>query len=140
MNIMVFLGFFKKKKKSLNSKQKINYTVEWPEYIVSLDGKTFENFIQKYPLSVVDFWASWCAPCKAMAPRLRRLSHIYKKKVAFGKLDVNDNKDVAKRYKITGIPCLIFFSYGKNISIITGLKSVGEIKDIIDTLYKRYSR
>lgn len=137
MNIMIFFGFFKKKKKNPNYKQKSDSAVEWPEYIITLDGKTFEDFIQKYPLSIVDFWASWCAPCKAMAPRLRRLSKIYKKKVVFGKLDIQENQDIAKKYKIMGIPHLIFFRYGKKISSMTGLKSVGDIKNIIEDILKR---
>ncbi len=134
---MVFLGFFKKKKKNYNSKEKITSAVEWPDYIVTLDGKTFEDFIQKYPLSVVDFWASWCAPCKLMAQRLRRLSNIYKGKVAFGKIDIQKNKDVSKKYKITGIPHLVFFSHGQKISSVNGLKSVGNIKDVIEDILKR---
>ena len=72
-----------------------------------------------------------------MAPRLRRLSNIYKEKVAFGKLNTQDNQKIAKKYKVSGIPHLVFFSYGKKISSITGLKSVGEIKDIIDKILKK---
>ena len=134
---MIFLGIFKHKRKNRNSKQNIPSAVEWPDYIVNLDRKKFEEFIQKYQLSIVDFWASWCAPCKAMAPRLRRLSNIYKGKVAFGKLDTQKNQDIAKQYKVLGIPHLVFFSYGKKISSITGLKSVGEIKNVIEDLLKK---
>ena len=120
-----------------NSNQKSHSVKEWPDHVLTLEGNNFNKFIEKYPLSMVDFWAPWCAPCKAMAPRLRRLSKIYKGKVAFGKLDIQKNKDIVKQYKITGIPHLAFFSYGKKITSITGLKSVGEIKDIIDDLYKK---
>ena len=134
MNIMVSFKFLKKKKKNHNSRQKTFSEVELPKYIVTLDGKTFEDFIQKYPLSVVDFWALWCAPCKAMSPRLRRLSNIYRGKVAFGKLDIQKNRNIAKQYKVVGIPHLIFFSYGKKISGVTGLKSIGEIKNMIEDL------
>ena len=137
---MIFLGFFKHKKINLNSKKITPASSEWPEYVITLDKKNFQKFIQKYPLSVVDFWASWCAPCKAMAPRLRRLSNIYKGKVAFGKLDTQKNQDIAKQYKIMGIPHLQFFSYGKKISSITGVKSVGAIKNMIDDLLQKGDR
>lgn len=54
-------------------------------------------------MSIVDFWAPRCAPCNTIAPRLRRLSNIYKRKVAFRKIDVQENRNIAKRYKIIGI-------------------------------------
>jgi len=137
MNIMIFLGFFKKKIIKNNSNRRLTSAVEWPNYIVNLDGKKFEDFIKKYSLSIVDFWVSWCAPCKAMAPRIRRLSKIYKEKVAFGKLDIQENQYIARKYKITGVPHLMFFKYGKKISSMTGLKSVGDIKNVIEDILKR---
>ena len=110
---------------------------EWPDHVVTLDEKNFHQFIKKYPLSVVDFWAAWCGPCKSMTPRLRRLSKIYSGKVAFGKLDVQKNKETAKHYHIQGIPRMIFFSYGKDILSITGVRSIGDLKETIDDLLKK---
>jgi len=104
---------------------------DYPDHVITLDSKRFNAFIEKYPLSVVDFWASWCAPCKAMAPRMRRLSKIYKRKVAFGKLDTQKNQGIAKKYKIQPIPHLIIFSYGKKVLSIAGLRSVGNLKKTI---------
>jgi len=120
----------KNKKDQKNNKNSIK--IDWPDYVIELDEKKFDDFIKKYPLSVIDFWAPWCAPCKAMAPRLRRLSTIYKGKVAFGKINTQENQNVSKKYKITGIPHLGFFKYGEKISSVVGLKSVGEIKKTID--------
>ena len=134
---MIYLGLFNKKKRNHNSSQKSNSKIKWPEYIVTLDEKTIENFIKKYPLSTVDFWAQWCNPCKTMAPRLRRLSNVYRGKVAFGKIDIQKNKDISKKYKLTSIPHLIFFSYGQKISSVNGLKSVGNLKDLIDDILKK---
>jgi len=123
--------------KGRNSNKKANSIQEWPDYVLTLEGKTFNKFIKKYPLSIVDFWASWCAPCKTMAPRLRRLSKIYKGKIAFGKLNTQKNQDIAKQYKILGIPHLIIFRYGKKITSITGVRSVGHLKNVIDDLLKK---
>ena len=114
-----------------DTKEKISED-KWPDHVINLDEKNFEDFIKRYPLSVVDFWAPWCAPCKAMAPRLRRLSNIYKGNVAFGKINTQQNQDLSKKYKITGIPHLELFKFGEKISSITGLKSVGDIKKVID--------
>jgi thioredoxin 1 len=126
---------FRKKKSDTN--QKNNLTIDWPDHVINLDENNFEEFIKKYPLSVIDFWAPWCAPCKAMAPRLRRLSNIYKGKLAFGKINTQDNSKIAKKFNISSIPHLGFFRYGKKISSSTGLKSVGDIKDIINELIKK---
>ncbi len=134
---MIFLNIFNKTKKNKPNRKTLSAN-EWPDYIVILDEKNFDDFIQKYPLSIIDFWAPWCNPCKAMIPRLRRLSKIYKGQLAFGKLDTQKNKNLANKYKIISIPNLIFFSFGKKISSVTGLKSVGDIKDIIDDLLKKF--
>ncbi len=131
---MVDLDFLKRKKEP--AKKPIQ-SKEWPDHVVTLEGKNFNNFIEKYPLSIVDFWAPWCAPCKAMLPRLRRLSVIYKGKVAFGRLNTQENEAISKKYKIMGIPHFKFFSYGKKVASMTGVKSVGNIKDTIDGLLKK---
>jgi len=128
---MVDLGFLKRKK---DSAKKPLQSKEWPDHVVTLEGKNFNNFIEKYPLSIVDFWAPWCAPCRMMSPRLRRLSTIYKGKVAFGKLDTQKDQDIAKQYRIMGIPHLMFFRYGEKITSVSGLKSVGSIKNVIENL------
>jgi thioredoxin 1 len=134
---MIVLGIFDFIKKRKISNKRALSDSQWPDYVAILDQRNFDDFIQKYPLSIIDFWAPWCAPCKTMAPRLRRLSKIYKGRVAFGKLDTQGNPEIAKKYKIMGIPHLLFFSYGKKINSINGLKSIGDIKDTIDDVLKK---
>ena len=134
---MIYIGFFKRKDDKPVSNQKVHSHIEWPDHVVILDSKNFNKFIEKFPFSIVDFWAPWCAPCRVIAPRIRRLSKIYKGKVAFGKLDIQKNQNIANQYKIMGVPHLVFFSYGNKISSITGVKSVGEIKKVIDDIYKK---
>lgn len=134
---MIILGIFNKINKKIENKKNNMSISEWPEYVVTLDEKNFNNFIQKYSLSIIDFWAPWCNPCKVMIPRLRRLSKLYQGRVAFGRLDTQKNQNIANKYKIMGIPHLIFFNYGKKISSIHGLKSVGDIKNTIDDVLKK---
>ena len=134
---MIFLSLFSKSKSKVESYKNKLAIDEWPEHVVILNENNFDDFIQKYPLSLVDFWASWCAPCKAIAPRLRRLSKVYNGSVAFGKLDTQEYQSLAKKYKIMSIPNLLFFSYGKKLSSLNGLKSVGDIKDTIEGLLKK---
>jgi len=72
-----------------------------------------------------------------LTPRIRRLSRIYYRKVAFGKLDTQKYVAIVKQYKIMGISHLIFFRYGKKILSITGVRSIGDLKDIIDNLLEK---
>ena len=53
---------------------------DWPDHIITLSNKKFDDFINKYPVAIIDFWAPWCKPCKIIAPRIRQLSKMYKKK------------------------------------------------------------
>ena len=134
---MVFLGVFKFSLKRKKVDKQTIFKGKWPDYVVTLDEKNITEFITKYPIALVDFWASWCAPCREMAPRLRRLSKIYTGKIAFGKLDIQNNEHVAKRYKISGLPHLILFRKGKPVNSITGVRSIGDLKDTIDALLKK---
>ena len=136
----MFFGLFKHKREDHDTDQKIHLIEEWPDHVISLTGKSFDEFIEQYPISVIDFWAPWCTPCRAVTPRLRRLSKIYKGRVAIGKLDIQQYTDIGQQYKIMGIPHLIFFRFGKIITSLTGLKSVGEIKKVIDNLLKKEER
>jgi thioredoxin 1 len=134
---MIYFGIFDFNKKRKTSDKEVIFNGQWPDYVVTLDEKNITEFITKYPVSIVDFWASWCVPCREMAPRLRRLSKIYKGEIAFGKLDIQNNQDIAKQYKITGIPHFLVFKNGKKISSITGVRSIGDMKDTIDALLKK---
>ncbi len=119
------MKFFKKK----DEKNKEN--IKWPSYTENLNEKNFYEFIEKYPLCFIDFWAPWCAPCRKMSPRMRRLSKLFEGNVAFGKVNTQKNQDIAKKYKVMSIPNFILFKNGKEIANIRGTKSVGEIKKII---------
>jgi len=83
---------------------------------------------------VVDFWASWCAPCLAAAPILEELSKEYDGKVGFAKVNVEENSSVAAKYGIAAIPTMIAFKGGKPVQQIVGLKPKGELKKILDRL------
>jgi thioredoxin 1 len=111
---------------------------EWPVEVVQLNDNIFTLFIKKYPLSLVDFWAPWCGPCKTISSRVKRLSKIYTGQVAFGKLNVQQHKKIADEYHVTNIPYLVFFSYGKKIASIVGAKSMVDIKRKIDSLQKKF--
>ena len=125
-----------KRKNNKDKKPDSKEIIKYPDHIKNLDKTNFNDFISQYPLSLIEFWAPWCAPCKAMIPRIRRLSVIYKGKIAFGKIDISKNQEISKKYDILSIPQIIFFKYGSKLTYITGAKSISKLKEIIENLLK----
>ena len=111
---------------------------DWPDHIITLNDRKFGDFIDKYPLSVVDFWAPWCSPCKKIAPWLRQLSKKYKNKVAFGKINVDNYKEIGQQYHIMGILNLVFFSYGEKVTNIVGVQPISDIQKKIDEILAKF--
>jgi thioredoxin 1 len=124
-------------KKNSNIKKNIINNTNYPTHIKILEKNNFEDFIKGYRFTLIEFWAPWCIHCKTMKPRIRRLSVIYKGKIAFGKIDTTKNKNILKNYNIMSIPQIIIFKNGKKISNIMGLKSIGELKNFIDNILKK---
>ncbi|MBR9699549.1 thioredoxin [Candidatus Woesearchaeota archaeon] len=81
---------------------------------------------------IVDFWASWCGPCMAMAPVFERVSKQYEGKLKFGKVNTEEQKDLAVQYEIRSIPCLVVFSKGKEVARLIGFKQEDQLKNEID--------
>ena len=81
---------------------------------------TFKEMIRNHPLVVVDCWAPWCAPCHMVAPVVEEMARDYAGRILFGKLNVDENREVATRYQIMGIPTLLVFKNGKLVDRIVG--------------------
>ncbi len=81
----------------------------------------FEQEVEKHAgLTVVDFWATWCGPCRIIAPILDQLAVEYKGKVRIAKVDVDQNIKTASRFNVRSIPMLLFFKDGKVVDQIIG--------------------
>lgn len=87
---------------------------------VPVADNTFDKIIQDNPLVVVDCWAPWCGPCRMVAPILEELAQDYSGKILFGKLNVDENQNIATRYQIMSIPTLLVFKDGKLVDRIVG--------------------
>lgn len=72
-------------------------------------------------LTVVDFWAPWCGPCKMMAPVMEKLEEQFGDRIKFVKMNVDGNQEVAQRYKVMSIPSLVLFRDGKAVEKVTGV-------------------
>jgi len=100
----------------------------------SVDDKNFNEVVleAKMPF-LVDFWAPWCAPCRAIAPVVGELAAEYEGRVGFVKVNVDENTRVATEYGIRSIPTLLLFKDGKPMTQIVGLRSKAELKKHLDT-------
>lgn len=88
---------------------------------VTITDANFESEVIKSNIPVlIDFWATWCGPCKAIAPIVEDLAKEYDGKVKIGKVDVDDNQQIAIKYGIRSIPTLLIFKDGKLNSTIVG--------------------
>jgi thioredoxin 1 len=89
--------------------------------LVILQDSTFEAEVLKSDIPVlVDFWAVWCGPCKAIAPTVEELARQYKGKVKVAKMDVDEHQQVPQQYGIRSIPTLLLFKGGRVVDTIIG--------------------
>ena len=105
---------------------------------VTLNEKNFETEVIQSTLPVlVDFWATWCAPCHVIAPTIEELAAEFDGKVKVGKLDVDAYEGVGTRCGVRGIPTLIFFKDGEAVDRLTGVAPKNEIVARLDALLEK---
>ena len=88
---------------------------------IEVSDRNFDQTVKNYPLIVVDCWAAWCAPCRAIAPIVEELAKEYSGKVVFGKLNVDENPETAQRYGVMAIPTLLVMKEGKEVDRVVGV-------------------
>lgn len=89
--------------------------------VVTLQDSTFEQEVLKSDTPVlVDFWAVWCGPCKAIAPTVEEIAKQYKGKLKVGKMDVDEHQKIPQQYGIRSIPTLLLFKGGRVVDTIVG--------------------
>src|SRR5215470_16833291 len=101
--------------------------------IVTLTQENFASeVLQSSTPVLVDFWAEWCGPCKAIAPILDELADEYDGKVKIGKVNIDEQQGVAAEYGIRAIPTLLLFSKGQVADQIVGARSKRDFKTSLD--------
>ena len=103
------------------------------DLVSAVDDKNFEQeVLQSEQPVLVDFWAEWCAPCRALAPVVNAVAQEYQGKAKVVKLDVDYSTQVAQRYGIRGIPTLIVFKGGNEADRVIGMTSKDHIARMLD--------
>lgn len=93
----------------------------------------FDKALQSGKLMMVDFWATWCGPCKMVAPVIEQLARDYEgKDIIIGKVDVDDETALAQRYGVMSIPTVIFFRNGKEIERKVGAMPPAAYSTVLD--------
>ncbi len=88
---------------------------------------TFSEFLSSDKPVLIDFWATWCGPCKMMAPVIEEVSKEYADKLKVGKLDVDQNPETAQKYGIMSIPTLLVFKNGQVVKQLIGYRSKSDL-------------
>ncbi len=103
--------------------------------IIEIEDDAFEETVLKSDKPVmVDFWAPWCGPCKAIAPTVEALEKEYGDKMTFAKVNVDENPVSPSKYGIQAIPTLIFFKDGEKVEKITGMVAREKLEKAIKSV------
>lgn len=98
---------------------------------ITLNQQNFDEITSK-GVVLVDFWATWCGPCKMMAPNVEEIATEYKGKVTVGKVDVDECQELATRFGIMSIPTLIVFKDGEKKEVLVGYRLNIQIAQVLD--------
>jgi thioredoxin 1 len=101
---------------------------------LTITDSNFNETIKTNPLIVVDFWAPWCGPCRMVGPVIEQLAAEYVGKVAFGKMNVDENQIVPSRFAVMSIPTIVVFHNGRAVERLVGAYP----KAHIEAVFKRY--
>ncbi len=97
--------------------------------VLEVSDDNFENEVCKEDkLTLVDFWATWCGPCRKLSPVIDELAQEFDGKVKFVKIKADENMQTAQKYSISGVPCLLIFKNGEPVERIVNLVPKSIIK------------
>jgi thioredoxin 1 len=115
-----------------SNKQRFRRKASMSDFVVEIQANQFDQKVRQQSKPViVDFWAPWCGPCKAMAPAFASLAETYNDQMLFAKCNVDNHQNVAEHYGIKAIPTLMIFREGEAINSIIGVVPQSVLEDAI---------
>lgn len=99
---------------------------------VHVTDANFNEVIKNNKVALIDFWAGWCGPCRALAPTIEELARDYNGRVFVGKLDVDQNPNTAECFQVFSIPTLVVFKDGCEVERLVGLCSKNRIEEVLE--------
>ena len=102
------------------------------EFVKELGEISFKELIKSDKPVLVDFWANWCGPCKALAPYVEQLAEEFQGKAFFGKVNIDDNMSLAEEYGVSSIPTLMVFKNGKMLERSIGMRPKAGLQQMIE--------
>ena len=99
----------------------------FPDVPIEITQDNFESVMENYPNVIIDFWAPWCGPCRAIAPTIDELAREFKGNVVFGKINTDEDQQMARNLGVMSLPTLVFFKDGKPTSKIVGSHNKKEL-------------
>lgn len=101
---------------------------------VQISTENFESLKNGEQPLVVDFWATWCGPCRMVAPIIEELAKEYDGRITVGKCDVEENEDIAVEYGIRNIPTILFFKGGQVVDKLVGAQPKAKLQEKFNAL------
>lgn len=99
---------------------------------VHVTDANFNEVVKNNKVALIDFWAGWCGPCRALAPTIEELARDYNGRVFVGKLDVDQNPNTAECFQVFSIPTLVVFKDGCEVERLVGLCSKNRIEEVLE--------
>ena len=104
--------------------------------LLHMNSEDFENIVlNEKENAIVDFWATWCGPCKMLGPTIEEIAGELDGKIAVGKVDVDENRELAIKYGVMSIPTVIYFKNGEEAARLIGVQSKEKLIETANKLF-----
>ena len=101
---------------------------------IEITDQNFESLTAQGQPVVIDFWATWCGPCKRLAPVIEELAAQFEGKAVIGKCDIEENTDLTDRFMVMNVPTVVFLKDGKEVDRLVGVAGKAMYEDKINTM------
>ncbi len=102
--------------------------------VIHFNKEGFDKAVAQGAPMLVDFWAGWCGPCKMLAPTIDKLAEKYDGKVVVGKVDVDEEQELARQFGVMSIPTVVLFKDGKEVQRTVGVQPQAAFEQLVESI------